>query len=280
MNNESSRPSPLISHPFLTVARSLAFEAAGRLMDLRQTNLVRERKPDHSLVTNADHEADRIIRGGLRKAFPDHSILTEESGLDGPSDAEFLWMVDPLDGTKAYAEGNTGFSVMVGLLRDGKPFAGIVVDPLEGHAYEAMKGMGTYHMVGDRKALVHVSHRKAWKDMPVITSTGFPERLIKPLQAILPGPWVPPVNSVGVKIGYMVRQLADIYINHHSVHYWDTCAPQIILEEAGGILTYSDGDSLEYSLSGGHYHHRRATVATNQTRHQDVVAVLKTLKQP
>ena len=278
MSDESSRPSSLLSHPFLNVARALALEAAARLMELRLAPLIKERKADHSLVTNADHEADRILRRGLRAAFPEHAILTEESGLDGPVDAEYVWLVDPLDGTKAYAAGATGFSVMVGLLKAGEPFAGLVIDPLEGHSYEAMKGLGTYHTFENVKTQVHVSTRREWKTMPVITSTGFPERLDKSLQSHFPGPWIPAVNSVGVKVGYLVRQIADIYVNHHTVHYWDTCAPQVILEEAGGTMTYFDGKPLRYALNRGTYRHEGATVASNQTRHPDVLSVLNSLK--
>src|SRR5688572_30214788 len=124
-----------MSAEFLAVARDLALQAGRRLMELRQTELVRERKADRSLVTNADHEADRIIRTGLRQQFPDHAILTEESGLDGDPDSTFVWMVDPLDGTRAYAKGTHGFSVMIGLLKEGRPFAGVVMDPWEGHLY-------------------------------------------------------------------------------------------------------------------------------------------------
>src|SRR5438105_10938256 len=100
--------------PFLEVARGLALAAASRLMELRQTTLIKERKADYSLVTNADREADHIIRTGLRNAFPSHSILTEESVLEGRADAEFVWVVDPLDGTKAYVRGTSGFSVRIG----------------------------------------------------------------------------------------------------------------------------------------------------------------------
>jgi len=116
------------AHSFLDVARPLAEEAARRIMALRESPLVRKRKTDRSLVTNADEEADRILREGLRKAFPDHAIITEESGLDGSPRAEYVWMVDPLDGTRAYAAGLSGYSVMVGLLKNVKPFAGVVVE--------------------------------------------------------------------------------------------------------------------------------------------------------
>src|SRR5882672_1303565 len=109
------RPAPSEVNSFLEVARELALQASARLMELRLSPLQKTRKADHSLVTNADHEADRIIREGLRKAFPDHAILTEESVMDGLADSEYVWVVDPLDGTKAYVNGTSGFSVMIGL---------------------------------------------------------------------------------------------------------------------------------------------------------------------
>ncbi len=263
-------------------------------MELGQSPLVRQRKADHSLVTNADFEADRIIREGLRKVFPDHAILTEESGLHGRATAEYLWVVDPLDGTKAYAEGISGYSVMVGLLKAGRPCLGVVVDPLEGHLYEAVRGEGSYFFAltptlsrlqageGEAKPRVRarVSSRTKLEEMPVITSTGFPPALEKDLRRRLPGPWIPAVNSVGVKVGYLTRELADIYINHQRVHYWDTCAPQIILEEAGGVITFLDGESLSYSLGTGSYRHRGPTLATNGLRHKDILTILRSTKPP
>lgn len=264
---------------FLEVARGLALEAGARIMELLKSPLVRTRKPDYSLVTNADHEADRIIRLGLRQAFPDHAILTEESGMDGSPHAEYVWVVDPLDGTRAYVKDVPGYSVMIGLLKKGKPFAGIVFDPLEGDLYEAALGAGAFHTFQNIRQRAHVSVRRDLKDMPVITSTGFPDALYRPIREQLAGVWLPAVNSVGIKVGFMVRQLADIYLNHHSVHYWDTCAPQIILEEAGGIITFTDGQPLTYDLTSA-MQHPGPTVATNGTRHKDLLQIVGQLMQP
>ncbi len=259
---------------FLNIARPLAVQAARRVTELLNSPLVRTRKPDKSLVTNADHEADQILREGLRRSFPDHAILTEESGWDGPSGAEYVWMVDPVDGTSAYAAGIPGYSVMVGLLKEGKPFAGVVVDPLEGHIFEAARGEGAFHILGDVRKPARVSSRKDLKEMPVITSTGFPKALEDKLRKVLPGPWIPAVNSVGIKVGFMVRGLADIYVNHRRIHFWDTCAPQIILEEAGGMMTLWDGKALNYPLNVKTYDHEGPTLATNRLLHQEILAIL------
>jgi 3'(2'), 5'-bisphosphate nucleotidase len=261
---------------FIDVARQLAEDAGRRVMELRQTTLVKERKADHSLVTNADHEADRIIRSGLQRHFPTHAILTEESGIEGDRQSEYLWVVDPLDGTKAYARGTAGFSVMIGLLRKGKPYAGVVKDPWEGYLYEALSREGAYSSFKGKREHLNVSKKRDWEEMPLVTSTDFPESLAKAIKARLPSPWIPAINSVGIKVGLLVRQLADLYVNHHAVHYWDTVAPQIILEEAGGVFSFSDGRPLSYNLAGD-FRHGSPTVASNGQRHRDLIGVLKPL---
>jgi 3'-phosphoadenosine 5'-phosphosulfate (PAPS) 3'-phosphatase len=255
---------------FVEVARELAVRAGHRLMELRQTELVKTRKPDRSLVTNADHEADQIIRSGLRARFPQHAILTEESGIDGPREAEYVWVVDPMDGTKAYVRGTSGFSVMIGLLKQGKPYAGVVMDPWEGHLYDAEHGAGSFHTLNGRRERVTVSSRRQWREMPLVTSTGFPDSMASAIKALVPCPWLPAINSVGIKVGLLVRQVADLYVNHHAVHYWDTVAPQIILEEAGGIFTFSEGQPLIYDLRG-EFQHEGPTLASNGQRHEEFI---------
>lgn len=257
----------------LDKVRPLALQAGERLMELLSTPLIKERKADRSWVTNADKDADAIIRAGLRAAFPDHSILTEESGLEGPAKADFIWVVDPLDGTKAYLNGVTGFSVMIGVLHKGIPWAGIVFDPMEDRFYEAVRGFGAFQTHQGQRAAVRVSNRKDYAQMPVTTSTGFPEKVGTALAKTFTGPWIVPVNSVGVKVGLVVRQVADIYVNHHGVSLWDTCAPQVILEEAGGVISYLNGKPLAYDMATSH-RHPGPTLATNGTRHQDCLRTL------
>lgn len=259
---------------FLGPARDLALAAGRRVLDLLKDPLVRSRKADHSLVTNADHAANDILRDGLRSRFPDHSLLSEESGLEGPSDAAYRWLVDPLDGTRAYARGEPGFSVMLGLLYGGRPVLGVVYDPLGDRLYEASVGHGAFLTEGGRRSPLRVTERRAWREMPVITSTGFPAPLRERLAADPGLKFLDPINSVGIKVGYLVRGAADLYFNHHPVHYWDTAGPLAILEEAGGRMTQWDGSPLTYN-EGGRHAHSQPTVATNGVRHADVVALVR-----
>lgn len=258
---------------FLETARRLALEAAAEVMRLRHEPLEKHRKEDLSLVTTADLNSDRIIRSGLETAFPDHVVLSEETGLGDKRAAEYVWLVDPLDGTKAYAQGIPGFAVMIGLLKNGEPILGVVVDPLEDRLYEAVRGQGAFMVEGMQRLALHVSERHEFKDMPLVVSTGFPAEPLQKIRQTLSGPLLAPINSVGIKVGIVVRQEADIYINHHPVHLWDTCAPQIILEEAGGKLTRLDGAALAYQLTPP-FSHQALTLATNAQHHKDIVTYL------
>ncbi len=261
---------------FLKIARPLALKASREVLSLLHQPIQQHRKQDNSLVTEADLRSDAILREGLAKAFPDHAIVTEENGLIGPRDAEYVWLIDPLDGTKAFAKGLPGFSVMVGLLHNLRPTMGIVVDPLEGRLYEAVRGQGAFQEFKGNREPLSVSIRDRFEDMRLVVSTGFPEEAMKRLRTTLKGSALASINSVGIKVGLVVRQEADVYVSHHPVHYWDTCAPQVILEEAGGVFTKIDGSPLVYDLSSD-FAHAGLTLATNGARHAELVSKLSGL---
>jgi len=258
---------------FLDVATDLAKKAAAEIAKLLKTPTVQYQKADHSLCTEADLKSDELILTGLRQNFPDHAILSEETGLSGNPRSEFVWMVDPLDGTKAFAKGIPGFCVMVGLVKEDEPHLGVVVDPLEGHIYQGIRGQGAFHIQKGRREALRVSSRRDFSQMPIALSPNFPEEALRKIQEELKGPLLEPIHSVGIKAGLLLRQIGDLYLNHHPVSYWDTCAPKIILEEAGGLMTRWEGSALTYELTPP-YAHEGLTFASNGTRHLDVVEIL------
>jgi len=258
---------------YLETARRLAQEAGALVLGMHQSASVKSHKSDHSPVTEADLQSDEWIRRGLAQAFPEHAILTEEDGLSGNVKSDWVWMIDPLDGTKAFAKRIPGFCVMVGLTYRGQPQLGVVVDPIEGLTYEALRGEGAFLWKDGKRQALKVSQRSDYPQMPLVVSTGFPDAALHELQSELGVPTLPPINSVGIKVGLLVRQIGDIYLNHHGVHYWDTCAPQIILEEAGGRFTKLDGTPLSYALQAP-YSHQARTLASNGKRHDDLLKVV------
>lgn len=239
-------------------------------MDLRRESSSDRLKEDRTIVTKADWVSDRILREGLAAHFPDHAILTEESGFSGSPDAEWIWLVDPLDGTKAYAKGIHGFSILVGLLREGRPYLGVVIDPMGGFVYEAVRGQGAFVTTGGKRRPLHVSRRSEFKEMPLVTSIDAPKEILQKIARGLQTPLCDPIHSVGIKVGLVARQCSDIYLSYHPVHYWDTCGPQVVLEESGGLMTYLDGTPLKY-LIGGPNSHDDSILATNGMRHAELV---------
>lgn len=259
---------------FLSAAKQLATDAGAIIKSYLKQDLKEQFKDDHSPVTEADLASDQLIREGLHQAFPEHGILTEETGMMSRNNSEYLWVVDPLDGTKAFAKGIPGFCVMIGLLKKGVPELGVVMDPLEDRLYEAVRGQGAWQSFQGKRERLYVSKRKDFHEMPLLVSTGFPPPELKQARDKLGCPVLKPINSVGIKVGLLVRQVGDIYLNHHGVHYWDTCAPQIILEEAGGTMTLLNGTSLKYELETPDqrkFAHPMPTLATNGTRHRDLI---------
>lgn len=267
-----------MSEEFLKVALALAHQASSLVMDYLHKPIHKSQKADSSWLTDADLESDKIIREGLLKNFPEHAIITEETGLLGNKNSAWVWLIDPLDGTKAYAKGVPGFAVMIGLLYQSQPYLGVVIDPIQKITYEAIKGQGAFMTLAAQRSQLKVSERKNFSEMPLVHSPGIPEEKLKQVLDQLHCPVIEPINSVGIKVGHLVRQEADIYLNHHSCHYWDTAAPQIILEEAGGIFTKMNGDPLAYRIAKGDYDHHSPTLASNNTRHASLVEILKKTK--
>jgi 3'-phosphoadenosine 5'-phosphosulfate (PAPS) 3'-phosphatase len=130
----------------LAVAGSLARDAGALILGYFGTNLTVDSKQGNEPVTRADREASELIVRGLRDAFPDDVIISEEA----PDDARRLdarnrvWFVDPLDGTRDFIRGRKGFAVMIGLCVDGRPTCGAVFQPHGARLYTASAETGTW----------------------------------------------------------------------------------------------------------------------------------------
>ncbi|HKU80229.1 MAG TPA: inositol monophosphatase family protein, partial [Rhodanobacteraceae bacterium] len=126
----------------LTVALDAARDAGRRIMDRFRQGVAVEIKPDATPVTIADREAEDIIRGALKHAFPHHAILGEERGREG--EGEFLWLVDPLDGTKSFVRGTPFFSTQIALMHAGELVLGVSHAPAYGETMWARRGGGAF----------------------------------------------------------------------------------------------------------------------------------------
>ncbi|MFX0014503.1 MAG: inositol monophosphatase family protein [Promethearchaeota archaeon] len=131
-----------MSDNFLSTATEAATEAGKLLLDHYGTT-TRKFKRDRSVVTEADLKADKLIRSIILDKFPSHSILSEESS-ETIKDRDFLWVIDPLDGSTNYSVCNPFFAVSIGLLCKRQPLIGVVYFPIQNELFVAKKNEGAY----------------------------------------------------------------------------------------------------------------------------------------
>src|SRR5438132_4518935 len=198
----------------LRLAVDLAREAGAAVLDLYEGPLDIEQKYDldrREPVTQADRLANDLIVHAIRREFPDDGILAEES-VDTVRrlDKSRVWMIDPLDGTTGFIDGNGDFAVQIGLTQDGQCVLGVVYQPLTGVLYRAVRGRGTWierpgsapekARVSDHTEISTMrlaasrSHRSPRMDV-VVEALGFKEEVRR--------------VSVGIKVGLIVEQQCD-----------------------------------------------------------------------
>lgn len=265
----------------LAVAVDVAREAGAAILELYDTPLDIETKRsagEIEPVTQADRLANELIVTRLQVEFPDDGVLAEESiDTDERLGKSRVWMVDPLDGTNGFIDGNGDFAVQIGLALNGEPVVGVVYQPLSDVLYRAVIGEGSWlersgvepekSLVSEKQNLAEMrlaasrSHRSP-RMGKVVDRLGFREEVQR--------------GSVGIKVGLIVEQQSDVYIHLSSrTKQWDTCAPQIILTEAGGKLTDLFGGPLKYNVAD--IQNRNGLVASNGVAHDTIINTLDAL---
>jgi myo-inositol-1(or 4)-monophosphatase len=247
-------------------------KAAGRiLMQGFGTGVrVEHKQRTIDLVTAFDRRSEELILGRIRKAYPEHRILSEESGRTGAG-GEPIWMVDPLDGTVNFAHNLPIFSVSIALCREGRAVMGVVYDPTRKECFWAERGKGAYCGTSQ----LHVS--KAAELGESLLVTGFPYDA-----------WTNPDNNLdhygrfavrsrGVRrLGSAALDLSYIAAGRFDGYWelrlspWDVAAGGLIAEEAGARVTAIDGESDYLSESP-------SLIAANPALHAKMAAmILKT----
>jgi 3'(2'), 5'-bisphosphate nucleotidase len=227
-------------------------DAAARLiLPLWRSGLAVIQKADESPVTEADRRGETLILKALAEQFPDIPVISEEDASEfGTPDAigPRFFLVDPLDGTKAFVRGDPHFTVNIGLIQDGRPIAGAVAAPPTGEVWytaggKAMKrrGGGAAHAVHVRpwpqgEALALVSHTMSDETARKLAEQyGFDRR--------------EPMDS-SIKLCRIAEGAADIYPRHGPTMEWDVAAGQAVLEAAGGRMTTPEGKAFVYGKAG------------------------------
>lgn len=237
----------------LEVARGLAFEASEVILGYYADEIIAEEKlgadNKYEPVTAADRAASRLIVDGLRAAFPDDAILSEEEIGDelAWTRAARTWIIDPIDGTAGFIKHEDDFAVQIGLAEKGKPVVGLVHLPAFGITYEAAHESGAFVVENGERRPLQVREIADPSQMSVALSRNhFSPKMNLLIEHFHFASHVKR-GSVGLKMGLIAARESDVYIHlSDRTKLWDTCAPQIILEEAGGVLTDIFGGPLVY----------------------------------
>lgn len=229
-------------------------------------------------VTIADRIASRMIVEHLEKAFPGDAILSEEEADDHRTRlaSERVWMIDPIDGTSGFIRKDDDFAVQIGLVENGEPIVGVVYLPARDVLYFASKGGNAFHRNGERLSQLRVSEKSKFSEIDLAVSRN--HRSPKMSQIVREFGFRSEIGrgSVGVKIGLIAEAVCDLYIHlSPRTKFWDTCAPQIILEEAGGKLTDIFGDRIRYDRADVQNHN--GILAANGAVHEKAVKRLAPL---
>lgn len=221
---------PLPLEDALRVASAAADRARHEVMS-RFRRVSVETKRDGSPVTEADREAERVIRATLRDAFPDHRILGEEFGAEGGADGP-CWVIDPIDGTIAFARGIPLFSTLIALLDDGEPVLGLIDLPGLDERYTAIRGGGCLRngaptRVSDESDLSRaiISHGDPFCFARYQRRDVF-ERMAREIP-LLRG--YTDAFGHALVLGGGVGAMVDLDLN-----LWDVAATQLLVPEAGG----------------------------------------------
>lgn len=266
----------------LQVALRLAREAGAAILEYYDQPLQVERKVDADEytepVTQADRVANELIVSALRREFPDDGILAEESiDTDRRLSKRRVWMIDPLDGTNGFIARDGDFAVQIGLAVEGRSVVGVVYQPLPDVLYRAVEGAGAWverkgfeverARVSDAQEVTRMrlaasrNHRSPRMDT-VVRALGIKEEVQR--------------GSVGIKVGLIIERQCDVYIHlSPRTKQWDTCAPEIILREAGGRMTDLFGEPLGYNQAD--VQNRNGLVASNGAAHARIIEMLAPL---
>ena len=246
-----------------------AARAAGAVI-LRYLNRVDSLKVEEKARMDFASEVDRLaeseITKELRRAYPDHAILAEESGATGKSDK--VWVIDPLDGTHNYLRGFPHFCVSIGFLDHGDPVHGVIYDPLRDELYTASKGDGAF--LNDRR--MRVTKRETLAG--ALLCTGFPFRQrphldaqLAMLRALLSeAEDVRRTGSAALDLAYVAAGRFDAFWER-GLNSWDIAAGALLVREAGGFVTGADGEA-NFLKTG-------SICCGNEIMHRELLAILR-----
>jgi myo-inositol-1(or 4)-monophosphatase len=234
-------------HPMLNTAVKAARKAGAIITrasyDLEKLTV--RSKQENDFVSEVDHAAEEAIISVLKESYPKHAFLGEESGasVSDPANAEYLWVIDPLDGTTNFLHGFPQYCVSIALMHKGALSQGVILDPNRNELFTAGKGAGAY--LNDRR--IRVSKTVSIKES--LIGTGFPFRAMADFDEYLRMFGNVIKGTAGVRRpGAAALDLAYVAAGRYDGFFemglskWDMAAGALMIREAGGLVGDFDGE--------------------------------------
>jgi myo-inositol-1(or 4)-monophosphatase len=247
-------------HPMLNIAARAARNAGKVIIrSFEQLDKVEiESKGSNDFVTSTDIAAEEAIIETIRKSYPNHTIIGEESGVLTGSDDDYQWIIDPLDGTTNFIKGIPHFAVSIALKVKGKLDQAVVFDPIRGELFTASRGKGA--QLNNMRIRV-----KSHKDLSAtVLATGFPfknRQHTKAYMAMFTSLFektsdMRRAGSASLDLAYVAAGRVDGFFEI-GLKPWDTAAGELLVIEAGGLVT---------DFTGGHNHTQSGNIVASSTR--------------
>lgn len=259
---------------FIDVCERAARAGGQRLMEMRGNVQVREKNPK-DLVTEADFASQIAIKAVIQEAYPDHAFVGEEdahesdgSDIDIAMNAEYCWIVDPLDGTTNYVHQLQSYSVSVALMKNGLPISGVVYDPVMDECFCSMRGGGAW-LNGARistSGCASLQRSLLAASFPANVSRGSIEvaRFVEVLHRCRA---LRRLGSAALNLSYVAAGRLDGYWAT-SVKIWDVAAGFLLVEEAGGQLTDIRGGAVDFR-------HPRFVASSSNSLQRELIAAIQ-----
>ena len=262
----------------LEVMLTIAYDASAIISRIYATDFAVDYKGPADPVTEADRQANALICERLADAFGPIPVVAEESdesAFAGWVGARRVFFVDPLDGTLEFVAKNGDFVVMIGLVEDGRPVAGVVVAPATGMAWAGADGVGAFEIgAAAERISIRVSDLDDLAEARMVVSRSHPSDRMKQVVAALGVTRIAPRGSAGLKAADVASRRADLYLQPgHAGKRWDTCAPEAIVVSAGGVASDAAGQPIDYA--GPELTNTRGFLATNPKLHRQVLDRLR-----
>ena len=252
---------------YLALAKSLATQAGVIMRDNFVLDIDKEWKADQTPLTIADTSINDLVIAEVEKHFPDHGVLGEERSVG--TDREYLWVVDPVDGTMPYSHGLPASTFSIALVKDGQPIVAVVEDPFCNRQYAAIKGEGTFL---NGKTRLHVNAQTKLEPKVFVDIAAWPKfngfSAAKTYAALVDR------GAHASKSFSAIFNALPVITGQHagSIVFldfpWDGAALALLVTEAGGKISDLHGTERRWDKSGDGF------IVSNGLVHQEIVDIL------